>query len=185
MRLQWPPAVDVHHVDDQPLCRAQRRSRGLRQEQRRAQVRADEIVELRVRDRADRCRVERGRVVDQHVEPAEAPERGLDQRRQAIGVVQVGADRQRGACARSLEFRDQFVGRRTRPMVMNDDAGACCVQLASDGGAEALGAAGDEHAAAGERQVRLHDVQTVRWRRGCGVTIPDLVRAVAAAGFAA
>ena len=52
-----------------------------------------------------------------------------------------------------------------RLMVVNDDAGAGRVQLAADGGAEALGAAGDEHAAAGEGQVGLHGVQAVRWPR--------------------
>jgi len=80
---------------------------------------------------------------------------------------------------------DQRVGRNTRLMEMNDDAGAGCVQLASDRCAEALGAASDEHAAAGEGQVHLDEVQAVRRRRGCSVKIPDLVRAVAAGGFAA
>jgi len=58
------------------------------------------------------------------------------------------------------------------------------VQTPADGGAEALGTSGDEHAAAGEGQGVLHDVSGIRGRCCVDVTIPEPVRRVSVAGFA-
>src|SRR5690606_41724681 len=54
--------VDVHQVQDQPARFAQRERRGLRKEERRFQVRADQVVPLFGRDSTERRRVKRGRV---------------------------------------------------------------------------------------------------------------------------
>ena len=49
----------------------------LRQEQRRLEIAAHQIIPLRGRDRADRSRVERRGVVDQYVEATECAQRRL------------------------------------------------------------------------------------------------------------
>ena len=69
--LERPLGVDVGDVDDRALRLAQRGRRGLREEQRRAHVGADEVVPVARADLADGRRIERRRVVDQRVEPAE------------------------------------------------------------------------------------------------------------------
>ena len=176
--------MDVHHVDDQPARLAQGRRCGLRQEQRRAQVGADEVVELCSRDAADRSRVERGRVVHEHVEPAEASQRRIHQRGQPLDVVQVGAHGERGARARPFEFGDQRVGSGPRLVEVHHDAGPRRVQAAADCRAEALGAAGDEYAVAGEGQGGVHGLAAADARVIDGVTIPEPVRRVSAGGFA-
>jgi len=66
---------------------------------------------------------------------------------------------------------------------VHHDVGAGFVEPAADGGAEALGAAGDEHAVAGKGQGGLHGLGVMRVRGSCGVTIPEPVRRVSMAGF--
>jgi hypothetical protein len=58
------------------------------------------------------------------------------------------------------------------------------VEAAADRRAEALGAAGDEHAVAGEGQGVVHGLAAAAVRMIDGVTIPELVRRVSAGGFA-
>jgi len=58
------------------------------------------------------------------------------------------------------------------------------VQPAADRSAEALGAAGDEHAAAGEGQGRDHGAGWATEAAVDDVTIPEPLRRVAAGGFA-
>jgi len=57
------------------------------------------------------------------------------------------------------------------------------VQAAADGGAEALGAARDEHAVAGEGQGSVHGLAAAGVRVTDGVTIPEPVRRVSARRF--
>ncbi len=90
--LERALGVDVGDVDDRALRLAQRRRRRLRQEQRRAQVGADQVLPVLGGDVADRRLEERRRVVDQRVEAAEGGERLLDDRRQLGEVEQVGLD---------------------------------------------------------------------------------------------
>jgi hypothetical protein len=67
---------------------------------------------------------------------------------------------------------------------MHDDAGTGGMQAAADRGAEALGAAGDEHALAGEGQGRVHGAGHMIEGAMDDVTIPEPLRRVAAGGFA-
>jgi hypothetical protein len=67
---------------------------------------------------------------------------------------------------------------------MHDDVRPCGVQAAADGGAEALGATGDEHAVAGEGRGCVHGVTQAIVRMLDGATIPESLRRVATAGFA-
>ena len=73
--------VDVDDVDDAAVLLPQLRRRRLRQEQRRLEIGADEVVPLLFRDLAHRRRIEARRVVDQRVEPPELLDRGLDELR--------------------------------------------------------------------------------------------------------
>jgi hypothetical protein len=66
---------------------------------------------------------------------------------------------------------------------MHDHAGARGVQAAADGRTEALGAAGDEHAVAGEGQGSVHGLAAAIARLTDGVTIPEPVRRVSARRF--
>ena len=152
-----------------PRAARERRRRGLGQEQRRAQVGADEVVELGGRDRPDRRRVERRGVVHQHVEAPEARDRGRHELGQALDLVEVGAHGQRRVRAQRLEFGHQRVRGRARLVVVHHEAGARGVQPASDRGAEALGAARDQHAAVGEGQDGIHGVVSVCGRRWGGL----------------
>ena len=67
-------------VEDEALALAEFGRRGLGEEERRAQVRADQVVELVRRDGTDRRRIERGRIVDEDVEPSEGADDCRDQR---------------------------------------------------------------------------------------------------------
>ena len=150
------PGVNIHHVDDEPARLAQRGCCGLREEQRRPQVRADEVVELRGSDGADGCRIKSRSVVDEHVNAAVAGDGLRHERRQAVDVVQVATHRERGAGAFGVQFGDQLVRRLARTVVMHDDVGARRVQSARHRGAEPLGSARDEDAVPGQRFGLLH-----------------------------
>jgi hypothetical protein len=89
--------MDVGHVQDQAARRAEVRSGGLRQEQGRTQVGADEVVELCRGDRADRRRIEARRIVDEDVEAPEACAGVAGELRDRVEVREVGAERGRRA----------------------------------------------------------------------------------------
>jgi hypothetical protein len=64
--------VDVGDVDDGPAGERELRRRRLREKQRRAQVRADELLPVARFDVAERRGIERGRVVDEEIQAREA-----------------------------------------------------------------------------------------------------------------
>ena len=80
-------AENVRDVDDAAVLAAQIRCRRLAEEERGAGIGIEQIVPLRIRAGADRCRRETAGVVDQHVEPAEVPD---DARFQLIAMSRVG-----------------------------------------------------------------------------------------------
>ena len=69
-------------------------------------------------------------------------------------------------------------------MIVDDQVGTGGVQSPANGRAEALRAAGDEHAVAGEGQGVVHGLAAAIARWIDGVTIPEPVRRVSAGGFA-
>ena len=179
MRLQRPHAMDIRQVDDQAAALAQGRGGRLRQEQRGPQVGADEIVELRRRDRADRGGHEARRVVDQDVEPPEPRQRAVDERLQALDDEQIAREGGGRVRAHGVEFSDERVGFVTRGAVVHRYERAASVQFAHDGFAQPARAARDERAASSQWAGRggLGHVDGVRftdvaWRarrdsRGC------------------
>ncbi len=157
MLPQRPQAVDVGDVEDQPPAPAQFRCRGLRQEQRHAQVGADEVVELGRGDRAERRRVEAGGVVHEHVQRAEGADHGGGQGGQRGRIGEVRLERRGGAGPRLVHRVDQRArfGRRT-PEV-DRDFRAARVEGLRDHGADASGRARDEHDLVLERHCRDGD----------------------------
>ena len=137
--------VDVGDVHDRALRLAQRRRGGLRQEQRGAQVGAHEVVPGGRGDLADRRGEERRGVVHQRVEPAEGGERLLDQRRQLGDVEQVGLDQRHGVRPHAVELGLQQPRLARGSAEMQHQARPRGVEAATDAGADALRAAGDEH----------------------------------------
>ena len=88
---------------------------------------------------------ERRRVVDQGVEPAERLHRLLDQRRQLGEVEQVGLDQRDRIGARVVELGLQQPRLACGRAIVQHQVRAGRVQPAADRGADALGAAGDQH----------------------------------------
>jgi hypothetical protein len=64
MRLERAQRMDIDHVDDETVLRAQTGRGRLREKQGRFQVAPHEIVPLRHSDLPDRRRVKTGRVID-------------------------------------------------------------------------------------------------------------------------
>ena len=90
-------------------------------------------------------RVERRRVVDDRVEPAERLHRLLDHRRQLVEIEEIRLDQRHGIGAHAVELglqQPRFA--RGRPVVQHE-AGTGRVQPAADRGADALAASGDQH----------------------------------------
>ena len=103
--LERPLGVDVGDVDDRALRLAQRRRGGLREEQRRLQVGADQVVRMPPAVMSPTRRLEeRRRVVDERVEAAERLHRLLDQRRQLGDVEEVGLDQRDRLGAQVIEL---------------------------------------------------------------------------------
>ena len=136
--LQRTLGVDVGDVDDRAVGLPQRRRRGLRQEQRRLEVGAHQVVPVGGVDLADRRRVERRRVVDQRVEAAVGAERALDQRRQLRQLEQVRLHQRDRIGADAVELglqQPRFAGRAA---VVQHQVRARGVQPAADRRAHAL-----------------------------------------------
>ena len=145
MRLQGPQRMDVDHIDDESALRPQAGRGRLRQEQRRLQIAAHEIVPLRQRDLADRRRIEARRIVDQNVQAPEFEQSRGDQLLRRVRVQKMrGEDRGRMR-ARAVEFVRQGNGGGRRRTIVNENIGAGGVQRARDFGADAARAAGDQH----------------------------------------
>jgi hypothetical protein len=132
----------------QPPLRLQVGRRGLREEQRRLEVGADQVVPGRRVDSADFCGIEGRGIVHQRVEPAEAGRDGFDQTRQGVDVEQVGGEGRGGSPPSSaracIQFRGQPVRFGRRGAIVDRDAGAGRVQRARDFRADATGGAGDK-----------------------------------------
>ena len=95
-------------------------------------------------------------VVDQHVEPAERPGRSLDQRRQGVGVEQIGggADGRIGASGIELvTLLFRFAGRTVK---MDADIGALGMKAAGQRSTDAAGRASDQHRTLGECVRSVH-----------------------------
>jgi hypothetical protein len=152
MGLERPQRMDVQHVDDEAVALAQRRRRRLRQEQGGFQITAQEIVPLGRRDRADRRGIEAGRIVDQHIEPAEGRERRRHQPRARVDVEQIRGLHGRRTGALGVQFRGQVRGGGGGGTVMHQDVGAGAVQRPGHGSAHAPCASGDQHRLAVERR---------------------------------
>ena len=75
-----------------PLRLLQRGRGRLREEQRRFEIAAHQIVPGRRRDLADLRRIKRRGIVHEHVERAEAAHRELHERRQFAEIEQVGLE---------------------------------------------------------------------------------------------
>ena len=102
--------MDVDDVHDGAAGLAQVRRRALAQEERRAQVGADEVVPLAARDAPKGCGVEGRSVVHEAVQPAEARGGFVGQFREAVDVEQVGGDGLRAFEHRVVERDDVAAG---------------------------------------------------------------------------
>ena len=142
--LQRPLGVDVGDVHDRAALLPDGRRRLLREEQRRAQVGADQLIPVAGLDRPDGGGVEGRRVVDQHVEAAEALERRAEQKPGRDRREQVRLHLRRAAGARGIQFRFQRRGLGFGAAVMQHDVRAGRVQPARDRRADAPRGAGDE-----------------------------------------
>ncbi len=156
-------AVDVRDIEDQTLAAAQLRRGGLREEQGRAQVAADQIVELRRRDRADRRRIEGGGVVDQAVEPAEGTDHGVRQGLPQGRIGEIAMEHRGGSGPRVVHAADEQSGVARGMTAMDGDRRAGRMESAGDRGADAPCGARDQHDLPGERRwdCGIHDA----WRR--------------------
>jgi hypothetical protein len=99
--------VDVDDVEYQPAGLAQRRRGRLRQEQRRLEIGAEQVIPGLWRDLSQGCGVESGGVVHQHIQRTPGASRKLHELGQSAEVQQVGLEDIHGARARLVEFRRQ------------------------------------------------------------------------------
>ncbi len=154
MAAQRAHAVNVGDIQNQALADAQRRGGGLRQEQRRLQVRADEIGPVDLGDVAQRRGIERRGVVHQNVEAAKGAHRHLGERRQLLHVEQIALGEQRGLGPRLVQLTRELRSRLGGAAKVDDDVGARAVQGARNGSSDAAGRACHEHGLAGKRSRR-------------------------------
>jgi len=151
-------AMDVADVQDEARVLRERRRRCLRQEERRAQVRADQVVELVGRDCADGRRIEGGCIVDEHVETSEGAHDLGDERVTGCRVGEVGTEGARRAGAFRIQAGDESVRIGLRASIVDCDPRAGRMQGLGDDGADTARGAGDEYRLAGERcRARIHD----------------------------
>ena len=151
MVFQWSERVDIGQVQNESAPRAQLGRGRLRQEQRRTQVAADQIVEGGRGDRAERRRIETRGVVDQHIEAPEGADRGRDYRRDRRDIQQVRATQRSGSRAPAVELEHERTGVALGVAVMDDDVCPLGMQRARDRGAEAPCSPGDQYRLASER----------------------------------
>jgi hypothetical protein len=146
--LERALGMDVGDVHDAAAAALEVGRRGLREEQRRLEVGADQVVPGRRVDSADFCGVEGRGVVHQRVEPAETGHGGFHQARQGVDCEQVSGEGRGGFATlvrpRRVQLRGQPVRFGRRAAIVDRDAGAGRVQRARDFRADATGGAGDE-----------------------------------------
>jgi hypothetical protein len=145
--------MDVGDVEDQPPAPAQFRRGGLRQEQRRAQVGADEVLECVPRDLADRRRIEGGGIVDEHVERAEGADDGGGQRLERGEIGEIGAEGRGRRRTLGIHRAHQRAGLGGGAVVMHGQLRAPGVKGLRDDRADAPRAAGDQHDLVSERRL--------------------------------
>ena len=124
---------------------------GLRQEQRRLEVGAHQVVPVDLGDIAHRGGEEGRGVVDEHVEAAEGLDRARHQARQLRHLEQValGAQRRTRPCLVQLALQGRGV--LGGAAVVQHQVRAAGVHEARDLGAHALGGAGDQDGLAGKQ----------------------------------
>jgi hypothetical protein len=144
MVAQRPLRVHVDDVDDDAACGPQRRQQRLRQEQRRLQIAADEVVPLFRRHGAERCGVKVRRVVHEHIELARSCDDVLGHALEGGNVAHVCADGEGRARPRAIQLGGELLGIVGRTVIMNRDVRAGAVQRARDDGADAFRSARDE-----------------------------------------
>jgi hypothetical protein len=139
--------------------------RRLREEQRRLDIRADQIVPARDGDFPDRRLKKRRRVVHQTVEPAECLNRLLNERRQFGDIEQVGLDQRDGIGALVIELglqQSRLAG--GRPVVQHQ-VRAGGVQPSANRGAHAFSSAGDQH------HLAVHGAPLVHYPSACRIDL--------------
>jgi hypothetical protein len=149
MPRQGTLTVNVDHVHDGAFALAQLRRRGLREEERRAQVRAHEIVPLLRRHAAERRRIERRCVVDERVHATERSDCAGHDARQRGEIEQIRADydgRPRTLAVQLVAQRFRFADRL---VTMDTDVGAVRMKAAGQRRADAPGRTRDQNGAAG------------------------------------
>ena len=139
--------MDVGHIDDAAARVAQSRCRGLRNEQRPAQIGADQVFPVPQRDFAHRGREEAGSIIDQDVEPTKALNDGLNEPGYCVDLPNVGRHYRRRVCAQGIKFRGQLLCFGARMQAVNGHARSGAVHCARDGCAEPFCTAGDQNAA--------------------------------------
>ena len=156
--------VNVDHVHDRALSSAQLRRCCLREEERRTQIRAHEVVPLLRRHAAERCGIKRRRIVDERVQSSERFDRCSYYSRQRVHIEQVGRYDRGRACTLTVQLIAQVFRFADRLVTMNADRGAVRVKAASDSGADAPSSPSDQHGAAGESLMHVRGVH-VRYVR--------------------
>lgn len=141
---QRPHAMNVDDVEDQAVRQTQGGCSRLREEQRRFEIRADQIVPIFERDFSNGCRVKRRRVVDQNIELAEMPTSLFHQVAERGRLEQIAREPQCAIATDLFEFGAQFLSRIERAMMMDHYICAGRVQLASDRSAYPSCASGNQ-----------------------------------------
>ena len=132
------------------------RRRGLREEERRAQVGADEIFPFGRGDRAERRRVEGRSIVDEAVEAAKGVRRFGDHAIDRGEVEEVGLHDDARPAALRIELGGEALRLGARAVAVKRDLGAGGVQLARDRGADPFRRARDEDCAV------VHDMRAAK-----------------------
>ena len=153
---QRPHAVDVDDVDERAAAGAQRRRRSLRQEQRRLQVGADQVLPLRRCQGAERGRIKRRGIVDQKVQATEALAGARYQSGQGAEVAQIRAQHAGAAVPGLIQFDCQPLRILHRAMAVDRDIGTRGVQSAHNPRADAAGATGDQRGLSGKLAFLVH-----------------------------
>jgi hypothetical protein len=127
-----------------PFDSRSRDAAGLREEERGAQVGADEVLPLALGNLSERCRVERGGVVHEPVEATERARGIVNELRERGKIEEIGLHDGRRARAGAVQVGSQAFGLVARPVAMEHHARAGCVQRARDRRADTPRRARDE-----------------------------------------
>ena len=145
--------MDVDDVHDGTRVLGELGRRLLADEERRAQVRADQLLPVRRLDVADRHREKGRRIVHQHVQPAEGVHRGADQRAGRNRREELRLHLRRAFRAQRIELGFELHRIGFRIAVMDEHRGPRGMQAPRDGRSQPTRAARDQHALSGERLI--------------------------------